>query len=364
MKIISLFDGISCGHVALDRAGITVESYNAFEIEQSAIAITQHNYPSTVQGGDVFKADFTKLSGADIVIGGSPCTLWSICQKAGRRETTSDGFGFQLFSQYIRALRESNAPWFLYENNYSMDANICSEITKAFNKVMDERLANCDPSSEQYRAAKVYDRIVPILIDSATVSGQSRKRLYWTNIPKKCVPSDKGITLQSILEHGTVDREKGLCLARRYAGFQGTQSYLCRRYFGKSMGQAVFEGSIDEIKDMWKKDPRFVTPKEYVNIRPMTVTECERMQTLPDGYTGNVPGVNNCQRIEGIGNGWTVDVIAHLLRGFQREADGVEVAPFTIPNKFKRAVEEALQPPVHKYCDGEQLSFLDELLKA
>lgn len=334
MKILSLFDGISCGHVALDRAGIEVEEYHAYEIEESAMRITQSNYPETKQHGDVFKAKFADHVGTDLLIGGSPCTYWSICQKAGKRETTSDGFGYQLFQQYIRALEESEAPWFLYENNYSMDQNICFEITKAFNAVMEARRTKYAPNTIQYHAATVYDKIVPIFIDSATVSGQSRKRLYWTNIPKKCVPDDKGITLQSILEHGTVDREKGLCLARRYAGFQGSQSYLCRRYFGKSMGQAVFEGDIAEIKAKWAANNRFADDGT-INIRPMSVTECERMQTLPDGYTSKVQNVTNPQRIEGIGNGWTVDVIAHLLRGFERANNNVEVAPFEIPNKFK-----------------------------
>ena len=157
--------------------------------------------------------------------------------------------------------------------------------------------------------------VEPILINSALVSAQNRQRLYWTNIPNVCTPTDKGILLQDIIESGYVDREKSLCLARRYAGFSGTQSYLCRRYFGKSFGQAVFEGSIDEIKEKWKVDPYFETTEK--NIRQMTVKECERLQTLPDDYT-EAEGVSTQMRYEAIGNGWTVDVIAHILKGVKQ----------------------------------------------
>ena len=227
MKVLSLFDGISCGMVALERAGIPVERYVAYEIEPSAIKISKHNYPQIEHCGDVFEADFTQYEGFDLLIGGSPCTHWSIAQKSTERETTASGLGWELFSQYVRALKESGCKYFLYENNKSMSLTIKNEITKHLG-------------------------VEPILINSALVSAQNRQRLYWTNIPNVCTPTDKGILLQDIIESGYVDREKSLCLARRYAGFSGTQSYLCRRYFGKSFGQAVFEGSIDEIKEKWK----------------------------------------------------------------------------------------------------------------
>ena len=197
----------------------------------------------------------------------------------------SDGIGFQLFSQYIRALYESECKYFLYENNYSIHNDIKAEITKALG-------------------------VEPIMINSSLVSGQNRKRLYWTNIPNVDIPDDKHILLKDIIESGSVDRDKSLCVTRRYAGFSGSQSYLCRRYFGKSMGQAIFEKSIEDIKRKWKEDPYFESNEN--NIRQMTVKECERLQTLPDNYT-NVDGVTKQQRYESVGNGWTVDVIAHIL---------------------------------------------------
>ena len=159
-----------------------------------------------------------------------------------------------------------------------------------------------------------YLGVEPILINSALVSAQNRQRLYWTNIPGVCQPKDKEIELQDVIESGVVDRKKALCLARRYAGFAGSQSYLCRRYFGKSFGQAVFEGNIEQVKRMWKENPYFESNER--NIRQMTVKECERLQTLPDDYTA-VDGVPTQMRYEAIGNGWTVDVIAHILKGLK-----------------------------------------------
>lgn len=290
MRVLSLFDGISCGMVALERAGIPVERYVAYEIEPNAIKISKKNYPQIEQKGDVFKAEYTKGE-FDLLIGGSPCTRWSIAQKSTERETTASGIGWELFAQYVRALKESGCKYFLYENNKSMSAEIKAEITKHLG-------------------------VEPILINSALVSAQSRQRLYWTNIPNVRTPEDRGILLQDIIESGTVDRDKALCLARRYAGFCGSQSYLCRRYFGKSFGQAVFEGDIDTIKAKWKEDPYFVDDER--NIRQMSITECERLQTLPDGYT-NAEGVSEKMRIEAIGNGWTVDVIAHILKSLPKE---------------------------------------------
>jgi site-specific DNA-cytosine methylase len=304
LKVLSLFDGISCGHVALDRANLHTERYVSYEIEDAAIRITQKNYPDTEQMGDVFKADFTQYKDFDLLIGGSPCTYWSIAQKAEDRETTCSGLGWDLFSQYVRALKESGIHYFLYENNYSMSDAIKCEITKALG-------------------------VEPIHINSALVSAQRRDRYYWTNIPCNGVgymPDDKGIKLQDILEYGYADRDKSLCIARRYAGFQGTESYLARRYFGKSFGQAVFmsEEARDEVRDLWAND-RYFDKDEQVEqdplkrrIRQLTVTEVERLQTLPDGYT-ECDGVSDTKRIEAVGNGWTVDVIAHLLNGFNRQ---------------------------------------------
>ncbi len=304
MKVLSLFDGIACGREALRQLNIYVERYVAYEIEQSAINIALNNYPDIEERGDVFDADFKEFKGFDLLIGGSPCTNWSIAKAGHGRETTNSGIGWELFSQYIRAWKESGVPYYLYENNASMSKEIRNAISEAFGHE-------------------------PLEINSALVSAQTRKRLYWTNIPGACVPEDQGIKLSSIIEHGVVDREKSLCLARRYAGFQGSQSYLCRRYFGKSMGQAVFEGNPANLKALYLQNDRFTDEEGEATgciIRPMTVTECERLQTLPDGYTDGA-GCTRLQRIEAIGNGWTVNVIVHLMKSLESFNYGLGPVP-------------------------------------
>ena len=169
MNIVSLFDGISCGHVALDRAGINVKRYVAYEIERNAIAVSKNNYPTIEHCGDVFNAKYKKGE-FDILLGGSPCTHWSVARTRGGRETTSSGIGWELFSQYVRALREAKPKYFIYENNFSISKNIKDEITKELG-------------------------VAPIMINSALVSAQSRKRMYWTNIPDVVAPDDKCILL-------------------------------------------------------------------------------------------------------------------------------------------------------------------------
>lgn len=286
MKVLSLFDGISCGQLALQRAGISVEKYYASEIEESAIKVTQHNFPNTIQIGDVTKIDFKQFeNNIDLLIGGSPCQDLSIA-KQNRQGLQGDKSS--LFFYYVKALQEIKPKYFLLENNYSMPTEAKDEITKILG-------------------------VEPIMINSNLVSAQLRKRLYWTNIPNIEQPKDKGILLKDIIESGSVDREKSLCIARRYAGFQGSQSYLCRRYFGKRFGQAVFEGDIDKIKKQWQDNPRFESSEK--NIRPLSCIECERLQTLPDNYTSILS--SETQRKEAIGNGWTVDVIAHIFKGIK-----------------------------------------------
>lgn len=173
MMILSLFDGISCGRVALDKAGIAVEDYAAFEIDRFAVQTSAKNYPDIRHFGNVFEGDFTQFKGCDLLLGGSPCTYWSIAKR--NRETTCDGEGFKLFMQYVRALKEARPRYFLYENNYSIHQNIKDEISNKLG-------------------------VKPIMINSALVSAQQRKRCYWTNIPGVIQPADKGIMLNDIID--------------------------------------------------------------------------------------------------------------------------------------------------------------------
>ena len=191
MKVLSLFDGISCGRLALERASLPVECYDAFEIDKYAVTVSDRNYPDIVHHGDVFDGDFTKFKGYDLLLGGSPCTYWSIAKKG--RETTSDGMGFRLFMEYVRALKESECRYFLYENNYSIHQNIKDEISKHLG-------------------------VQPIMINSALVSGQNRKRCYWTNIPNVTQPEDKGIMLADVLENAVPWQDKSYCMTSTYNG--------------------------------------------------------------------------------------------------------------------------------------------------
>ena len=308
MKVLSLFDGISCGMVALERAGIKVEKYDAFEIDKYAIKVSKKNYPQIVHHGDVFGGNFADFKGYDLLLGGSPCTYWSIAKKG--RETTSDGIGGKLFMKYVRALRESGCKYFLYENNNSIHQNIKDFI------------------SEQLG-------VEPIMINSALLSAQQRKRCYWTNIPDVCQPEDKGILLKDILESGIPWQDKSYCMTARYDGAvfwntiqksqrsmiaepvrvgqygkggQGQRIYSVR---GKSVTLSANGGGQGAKTGLYKID---LPDGDYV-IRKLTPVEAERLQTLPDNYT---EGISNTQRYKCIGNGWTVDVIAHIFTGLKQ----------------------------------------------
>lgn len=203
MKVLSLFDGMACGMLAMQAAGITVDRYVAFEIDKYAVQTSSHNFPMIEHRGDVFQADFTEFIGFDFLIGGSPCTYWSIAQK-NNRETEASGMGWELFSQYVRALREAHPMYFIYENNKSMSKAIRESITETFG-------------------------FEPICINSSLVSAQNRQRLYWVgkrnldgtysrvNVDQ---PEDRGILLRDVLDGAfpyrcTVE-EKGFCLDSNY----------------------------------------------------------------------------------------------------------------------------------------------------
>lgn len=201
MKVLSLFDGMACGMIAMQLAGVDVESYDAYEIDKYAIKTAQHNFPMIKEHGDVFSADFTQYEGVDFLIGGSPCTYWSIAQTKNR-ETVASGMGWELFSQYVRALHEAKPKYFIYENNKSMSKQIRASIDEAFG-------------------------FEAVLINSALVSAQNRQRLYWVgrrnedgtyskvNVEQ---PTDRGILLRDILEDGIVWQEKSYNLTTRCYG--------------------------------------------------------------------------------------------------------------------------------------------------
>lgn len=207
MKILSMFDGMSCGQIAFNSLGIPVERYVAYEIDKYAIQTTMHNFPNTEQKGDVFEADFTEYEGFDFVVGGSPCTYWSIAQSSDKRETVASGIGWELFQQYVRAIKEVKPKWFIYENNKSMSNSIRMSITEAFG-------------------------FEPVEINSALVSAQNRQRLYWVGMRNEGgqydrieveQPVDRGILLRDILESNCQTwMKKSYTLSSSYYKGEGT----------------------------------------------------------------------------------------------------------------------------------------------
>ena len=293
MRVLSLFDGISCGMVALERAGIPVERYVAYEIEESAIKVSKHNYPMIEQKGDVFKAKYTEGE-FDLLIAGSPCTYWSIAKASNDRETTSSGFGFELFMQYVRALKEVKPKYFLYENNESMSDGIKDEITKQLG-------------------------VEPIMIDSADFSAQIRKRYYWTNIPVNMDFEKSTKVIKDILYkheykardfskyHDTVKWNKEHTSCKWDTSGKGyySQANRCRTINVKA--NTLLASGTDKVMI-------YVGDNKCRTLHPV---EAERLQTLPDNYTD--VGLLKGARIKAIGNGWTVDVIAHIFNGLKEE---------------------------------------------
>lgn len=294
MKVLSLFDGISCGMVALERAGIPVERYDAYEIDEYAIDVSKHNYPQINHCGDVFEAKYT-VGEYDLLIGGSPCTYWSIARVGGDRETTASGLGWDLFSQYVRALREVKPKYFLYENNQSMSNEIKECITKEL---------GCKP----------YE------INSADFSAQIRNRYYWTNIPvpewtKNNItfadimdPPDTNFLSRSIEQYAdTIKWSKdGLSMKWDTSG-KGYYSQANRAKLPNQKWNTVCANRAESKGNVWLGNNM---------IRLITMSELEKLQTLPVGYTSCLK--NKEMRGKCIGNGWTVDVIAHIFKGLTK----------------------------------------------
>lgn len=290
-NVLSLFDGISCGMVALERAGIRVERYVAYEIEKNAIEVSKYNYPMIEHKGDVFKANY-KEGEFDLLIGGSPCTHWSIAKAGNNRETTSSGVGWELFMQYVRALREVKPKYFLYENNESMSDAIKEEITKQLG-------------------------VEPIMIDSADFSAQQRKRYYWTNIPVEFNYKKSDLVLEDVLyphdykirdftkykESVKWNKDETICRYDTSGKGYYSQASRCRK---TSIKSNTLTASGNDKNNIWIKD---------YQCRVLHPIEAERLQTLPDNYT--VCLKSKVKRNEVCGNGWTVDVIVHILKGIK-----------------------------------------------
>ena len=342
MNVLSLFDGMSCGQIALKNLGVKVDNYYASEIDKYAIKIAKKNFPDMIHVGDVTKLsysdyrkclvreksseyiqDIPKSRRIDLIMGGSPCQGFS---KAGKNLNFEDPRS-KLFFEFVRLVKECKPKYFLLEN---------VKMTKEHRDTISEFLG-----------------VEPIYIDSALVSAQTRKRYYWTNIPYIFAPIDLGVKLSDIiqtegeLESSVVDERmvtnkgKAYCLTARYDGavwwnsIERSQRSMIRiddkvcfpeatkkGYAAAGIGEGLdlsFPNSNTKRGRLIKDKAHCVTTispnqgiiNEKYNWRKLTPIECERLQTVPDNYT---EGVSNAQRYKMLGNGWTVKVIEHILK--------------------------------------------------
>ena len=331
---------MSCGQIALDQLGIPVETYYASEIDKYAIQVTQANYPNTVQVGDVTNLDPKDFADVDLIMGGSPCQGFSF---AGNQLAFDDPRS-ALFFEFIRLLKDIKPKYFLLEN---------VKMKKEFLDIISQEVSKCYP--------EITFGISPLLINSSLVSAQSRQRYYWTNIPNIQQPKDRGIVLRDILEN---DAEEPMYL-NIYGGFGEKKP---RKHFNKSVtiransgGGSIpniklkdFELSDKAIDYMNRSSSKWSKGKTRKDIyikhesekgmcltanmhkgvpygviavdknghdtskdptwRKLTPLECERLQTVPDNYTNHV---SNTQRYKMLGNGWTVEVIKHILQSIE-----------------------------------------------
>ena len=297
MNVLSLFDGMSCGQIALDRLGINVNNYYAAEIDKYAIEITQKNYPDTIQLGDVTKWQGWDIdwSSIDLVSGGFPCQAWSI---AGKQQGDRDprGMLFWTMLDIIKKVRDNNPDAYFLMENVKMKKEFEDYITN--------------------HTKAALGRVEKHLINSSLVSAQSRQRYYWTNIPNIVQPENKGEVLEdvlinksSILEDFRVERTPNPELLRK------TPNYWQFDRSGKGYSSQQDRVRRTDVPSNTLSAGHSSIPQIWVNcphtFRKLTPIECERLQTVPDRYT---EGVSNSQRYKMLGNGWTVEVIKHIYK--------------------------------------------------
>lgn len=311
INVLSLFDGISCGQVALERSEIEVDNYYASEIDKYAIKVTMKNYPNTKQLGNILEIGYHKSgflysekgyekANIDLLIGGSPCQGFSF---AGKQLNFNDERS-KLFFEFVRILKEVNPKYFLLEN---------VKMKKEYQDVISEYLG-----------------VEPIEINSSLVSAQNRVRLYWTNIPNIQQPCDKNINLNDILDEKTWIApgairgrrlNKATILGRRLDSNGHRQDYDKNVPITQCLEVRETNTNKSNCLTTVDKD-NVLTPleigrhpnafKDSLPFRYYTIEECCRLQTLPNNY---VDAISTNKAKKCIGNGWTVDVIAHILKG-------------------------------------------------
>ena len=289
ITVLSLFDGISCGRVALEKFGIKIDKYYASEIDKFAIKVAKTNYPDTIEIGDVSKVSYSNgvlytengnynIPKIDILIGGSPCQGFSSSGKGKNFEDPRS----KLFWEYVRILKEVNPKYFLLENVV---------MKKEWENIISNAIG-----------------VSPIMIDSALVSAATRKRLYWTNINNDIKqPEDRHITFGDIRErnvpNGTIYySEKALAWIYRHEKRTGKKLRIIEDDSKMQMLEATMHKKYSS--------QRFFGIQDSYGLRYITITECERCMGLPDGYTS---AVSNTQAYKQLGNGWNIDTISHIF---------------------------------------------------
>ncbi len=298
INVLSLFNGISCGRIALNKLGLEVNAYYGSEIKPAALTIEEANFPQDVPNrlGDVTKIDGNSLPKIHLLIGGSPCVDLS---QANKERLGLKGEYSGLFYEYLRLLKETNPDFFLLEN-VNMKSDQEAEITKLLG-------------------------VKPIRINSSVLSAQLRNRLYWTNIPFT-VFTHKDIELNDILIDGYSDRKKARALLESDSRPLSTPIKMAHRYFNTGFTTLIFKSKehYDVIKSHFDEHFKGKSAKDieemskdmdlsiYEGIRYLNRTERERLQTVPEGFTNSV---SNNDAASCLGDGWTVDVIVELLKG-------------------------------------------------
>jgi len=347
MNVLSLFDGMSCGMIALDRLGIKVDKYYASEIDKYAIQVSQNNYPEIIQIGDVCDIRAEDYQNIDLILSGSPCQGFSFAGK----QLAFDDPRSALFFEFIRLLKEIKPKYFLLEN---------VNMKKEFLDVISEQVSSCYP--------ELPFGIERIKINSALVSAQNRVRWYWTNIPDITQPEQRGIVLRDILETNsfetsaeTHDTPKQIATAidvnghdilKRVYSEDGKSPVVTTCGGGntepKVVVQSYREVRTEEAKRLRRESKqktgkdhtpfraKKIVPREDGKVgtvtpglnndhmisltrdkdqdvywRKITPIEAERLQTVPDNYTDCV---STTQRLKCLGNGWTIEVITHILK--------------------------------------------------
>lgn len=315
MNVLSLCDGMSCGQMAFEKIGIKIDNYYASEIKDIAIKATKHNFPDTIHIGDVTKINYKDgvlhtengdfKTDIDIVIFGSPCQSFSRAMRQERKIGLEDMQRSGLFLECHRILKEVNPKYFLMENVIMKedDKNIISKMMG----------------------------VEPVRINSSLVSAQLRDRYYWTNIPNIAPLQDKKIKLTDILNDGYVPDDKAKCLCKNdshgyYNGCNWTPIKRFHRYYYKSFGTMVFPSkeyfdncllitkSILNGNKSSAKSYNDYTGNDFDNMRYLWKEERARLQTVPEKY---VECMTEQEAADLLGDGWTVDVIAHIFKGLK-----------------------------------------------